>query len=98
MHIVNYIHAAVQAPPAAVTLRPGVHNEIATRDAQDGDVAEFSDSALALTDRGDLTNVRARLIDSVRRQIDEGNYESPEKVDVTVDRILADLAAVDLRA
>jgi hypothetical protein len=101
MEIVNFIRALMQSstPPSAArkSVSPETARPTGSPPARQGDdVAEFSESALTLTRREDLTNLRAGLIDSVRRQIEEGGYESPEKLDVAVERLFAELNTVDI--
>ncbi len=50
------------------------------------DLAEWSRKA------GRMPEVRRDLVDRVRAEIDAGQYETPEKLDAAVDRLLEDLA------
>ncbi len=46
----------------------------------------------------DLTAIRADLVDSVRRQIELGNYDTPEKLDAAIGRMLDETEALDVLA
>ncbi len=50
------------------------------------DLAEWSRKAR------EMPEVRRDLVDRVRAEIDAGQYETPEKLDAAVDRLLEDLA------
>ncbi|MEM6393243.1 MAG: flagellar biosynthesis anti-sigma factor FlgM [Planctomycetota bacterium] len=56
------------------------------------DRAEFSDAARFLAQLNDVPDIREDLVSSVKSAIDKGAYESPEKLDIAVDRLLDDLA------
>jgi len=64
--------------------------------ASSQDTLELSKLSMKLAGKGNLNDIRAGLVDSVRRQISQGSYDSPEKLGVAVDRILADLNHIDL--
>ncbi|NOT02073.1 MAG: hypothetical protein HOP29_15785 [Phycisphaerales bacterium] len=67
-----------------------------SRSASAGDSAVFSSASLQLARTDDLTNIRAGLIDRVRAEIAGGRYDTDERIDATVDRVLADISRVDL--
>jgi hypothetical protein len=56
-----------------------------------GDRVEISELAGFLSRLSDLPDTRARKIVDVRSAIQNGTYESPEKLDYAVDRLLANL-------
>jgi hypothetical protein len=46
----------------------------------------------------DLTAIRTDLVDSVRRQIDLGTYDTPEKLETAIGRMLDDTESLDVLA
>ncbi len=66
---------------------------------EDGGVAltdrvEISELAALLGRLAELPEERARKVVDLRNAIQNGTYETPEKLDVASDRLLEDLAAV----
>jgi len=61
--------------------------------AGQGDRVEISDLAYWRAKIDALPAARAEEIAAIRQQIAEGTYETPEKLDAAVDRLLADVAA-----
>ena len=57
------------------------------------DSVEISDLANFLSRLAELPENRARKIVEVRNQIQQGTYETPEKLDVATDRLLSQLNA-----
>jgi hypothetical protein len=55
-----------------------------------GDRVELSAEAKLLTKIHELPDVRGDKIESVRREIVRGTYETPDKIDAVVDRLLAE--------
>ena len=55
-----------------------------------GDRVELSAEAKLLTKLHELPDVREEKIETVRREIARGTYETPEKIDALVDRLFAE--------
>lgn len=55
------------------------------------DRAEFSEEAQLLGRLAALPDVRADKVAEVRAQLEAGTYETPEKLDIAVDRAIADI-------
>ena len=79
------------------TLREFV-NQSFRRDSSDGggtavadDSVEISDLASFLSRLAELPENRARRIVEVRNLIQQGAYETPEKLDIATDRLLSQL-------
>ncbi len=58
-----------------------------------GDRVELSDHATLLDRLRRLTGVRTDLVSSVRRAIEDGSYETPQKLDAAIARLLERLRA-----
>ncbi len=72
---------AAPAPPART---PGLRsNPLAA-----GDRVELSDHARLMDRLRNLTGERMDLVSSVRRAIEDGSYQTPEKLDIAVARLL----------
>lgn len=56
------------------------------------DRVEFSDTARLLAQLKQVPEVREDLVNSIRSQIDRDIYESPEKLDTAIDRLLEEFA------
>lgn len=63
-----------------------------------GDSVEFSHLGVRLAQSDDLTSVRADRIDRVRREIESGTYETDQKLQITLEKLYADLGSLDIRA
>lgn len=79
--------------------RAGVHKgqhlngqSEAARRAESDDRVELSDHAQLLARLRELPGVRPKLIESVRAAIAAGHYESPDKLDVAVAKVLEDIS------
>ncbi len=53
------------------------------------DHVEISELAQRLSVMGDASGIRREKVAAIREEIAAGNYETPEKIDVTVDRLLS---------
>jgi len=56
------------------------------------DTVEISDSARYLSEIRKLPEVRQEKVNAVREQIAAGTYLTPEKMEITVSRLMEDLA------
>lgn len=63
--------------------------------AEKGDRVEISDLAYWRAKIAALPSVRAEKIAAVREQIEDGSYETYEKLDIAVDALLRDVTADD---
>ena len=81
---------------SAATLRDYVNQSFEQRGGVDVAVAddsvEISEFADLLSRLSELSEERARKIVDIRRQIHDGTYESPEKLDVAAERFLRALS------
>jgi len=57
------------------------------------DQVELSRTAQLLSKINELPDVRQGLVDRVRAEIESGNYETPEKLDAAVDRLIEEEGA-----
>jgi len=80
--------ATTPGPPARQS-RPASGHAAAPRSA---DRAEFSKAAQLLSKLAELPDVRQDLIDRVRADIAAGTYETPEKLDQAIEKLMEDLA------
>ena len=80
--------ATTTGPPARQSRPVGGPAE-APRSA---DRAEFSKAAQLLSKLAELPDVRQDLIDQVRAEITAGTYETPEKLDQAIEKLMEDLA------
>jgi anti-sigma28 factor (negative regulator of flagellin synthesis) len=60
------------------------------RIARTGDQVELSDRAMLLSRLRELPSVRQGLIDQVRTAIERGEYDTPEKVDAAIEKMIAE--------
>lgn len=70
------------------------HAGAPARDAQASrspDRVEVSELSMYLSRLKDLPAVREDLVASVRKQIAEGTYETPEKLDAAIDQLAREL-------
>jgi flagellar biosynthesis anti-sigma factor FlgM len=64
-----------------------------TNGAQRGsDEVQFSDSARLLSKLRELPDIRQDKIDQVRQAIDDGTYDTDDKVDAMLEALMEDLA------
>jgi negative regulator of flagellin synthesis FlgM len=89
---VNGIPGAV--PPPGVEPVGAVQADIrAAQSAGITDTAEVSTIAKLVAQVNALPDVRADLVERVRAEIAAGTYETPERMDVAIDRLTDDLLA-----
>lgn len=69
-------------------------NTAGNRAQRPGDSVELSPTANLLARLNDLPSVREDLVQRVRTEIDAGTYETPEKIDSAVDRMIEEEALV----
>ena len=80
------------APTSARRARPERGASAAPASVARGeDKLEVSELATYMSKLSALPPIRKDLVESVRRQINDGTYDSPEKFDAAVDELLRDL-------
>lgn len=62
------------------------------------DTVEISSGAKQLTKLEDVRSARAERIARVRREIADNTYESERRINATVERLFAQINAIDLHA
>ena len=86
----------IQGPGDLRPIQPGQPNKAAPvqpqqAPARTNDTVEISQVARLLSKVAEIPEVRAEKIASVRAQIEAGTYITPEKIDITVERLLQEL-------
>jgi negative regulator of flagellin synthesis FlgM len=91
MHIYgpSQLHGAqsIGAPHNARQARPAGRTEAPTQ----ADSVEISDAARALEQTHAMPDVRQGRIDEIRRQIADGTYETSDKLNTAVERMLDEI-------
>ena len=59
------------------------------------DRVEISDAAQRLSKLGNSSRIRVEKVAEIRRQIQQGTYETPERLEATVDRLVELLRSSD---
>lgn len=80
------------SPRPEVITRNGAARQTldSSRIARPGDQVEISDRAALLSRLRELPEMRHGLIDQVRAAIERGEYDSPEKLDTAIEKMVAD--------
>jgi negative regulator of flagellin synthesis FlgM len=73
-------HAARSPQPAAATESPAIHDEV-----------NISDAARMVEQVHQAPAIQQDRVDSIRAQIAAGTYETPDKVNVAVNRLLDEI-------
>ena len=86
----------IQGPGDLPPIQPVQPNKAAPVEPQQAparadDTVEISQVARLLSKVAEIPEVRAEKIASVRAQIEAGTYITPEKIDITVERLLQEL-------
>lgn len=84
MSVILNISQAYSSPPAAPTMAP--HASPALSPFEDS--VEFSGAAQALADAVGSSSLRLAQIRAIRAEIASGTYETPERIEGTVRRLL----------
>ena len=71
--------------------RGGKVESTTTPAARGSDSVEFSSQARLLSKLKELPDVREGLVNSVRSQIDAGQYETDERLDAAINGLIEDL-------
>jgi negative regulator of flagellin synthesis FlgM len=70
----------------------------ATSDDESGDRLEISETGQILSNLAPASTIRADRVAQIRQAIADGTYETPEKIELTVDRLLDVLRASSVGA
>lgn len=96
MNIIDNSDGVAGLPPTARAYRAPTKQPAHDRNIRRADISEFSGTGFDLAGRDELTDVRAGLIDRVRGEIANGTYQSRRKIDVIIERLVAELNQIDL--
>ncbi len=69
-----------------------VETESISTQIDTADQVDISSEAQMLAELNDATDIRAEKVAEIRQQIETGHYETSDKLDVAVDRMLDELA------
>jgi anti-sigma28 factor (negative regulator of flagellin synthesis) len=90
MNNINGIHPAWAPKPVEPT-NPVVANVPANAPAGVSDVVEISTAAALAAKVKEIPEVRAELVARVKKEIEAGTYETPQRIDAAVDKLMEDL-------
>ncbi|HUU82852.1 MAG TPA: flagellar biosynthesis anti-sigma factor FlgM [Phycisphaerae bacterium] len=91
MNDISNINGVFQQPPSSVARRVVAELPSETgRQALDDEV-EISDVGALLSRARELPEVRLDRISRLKAEIDSGTFETPERLEGTVERLLAEL-------
>ena len=90
MTTVNGVHPS-WAPQSVEPTSPVVSSAPPVAAGDVSDVVEISTAAALAAKVHEIPDVRADLVARVKQEIKAGAYETPEKIDITVERLLDDL-------
>jgi len=85
-------------PPDPVSqVRPrGERGQPTNANTDAGDRVEISDLAYWRAKLASLPEVRAEKITAIQNQIENNTYQTPEKLDIAVDRLMEDLLSNEI--
>ena len=89
---INGIQSVQQLPPANTQNSSSAQAAVKSKPTQISDQLTLSPEALHASRVQDLPEIRADKVADIRAQIESGKYESPEKLDIALDRLLDELA------
>lgn len=98
MSMLFKVNAAAARSPDVNQTHTTVRRHSPTPEALHGDHLELSRSGAELTNLEQVRTQRLERIQRVRLEIASQIYETHRKTDVTVERVFAELTALDLRA
>jgi negative regulator of flagellin synthesis FlgM len=79
------------APQSVAPTNPVVTSAPPAQAAGVSDVVEISTAAALAAKVQEIPDVRADLVSRVKQEIKAGTYETPEKIEIAVERLLDDL-------
>jgi negative regulator of flagellin synthesis FlgM len=89
---INGVHnAAVPAVGSVAPVAPAAANTAPVAAGPVGDTVEISTVARLAAQIHQLPEVRAELVQRVKAEIASGAYETPQKLDVAIDRLMDEL-------
>lgn len=97
MDSIHNVDVTVGRATALDGYRPAAKQNTSDGQTRPLDKVELTDAGLQLSRRDDLTDVRAGLIDRVRGEIADETYQSNERINVTIERLMGELADLDTR-
>ena len=86
---VEGVHPSI--PPQSVEPTAPVAPDQPVAASQPADVVEISSDAQLAAKVQELPDVRPDVVARVKAEIEAGTYETPERIEVTVDRLMEDL-------
>jgi negative regulator of flagellin synthesis FlgM len=91
IHGVNQLHGAqaINAPHAVARTDSAAAT---TRSAATADVVDISETGRLLEMAAQLPDIRADRVAQLRAQIADGGYDTAEKLDLAVERLLDEIA------
>ena len=69
-----------------------VENQSATTQLDTADQVDISSEAQMLASMNDISDIRAERVAEIREQIEAGQYETAEKLETAMDRLLDEIA------
>jgi len=89
---VNPVHPAA-LPPAVEPVSPIVGDDGGDPWMAAGDIVEISTVARLAAQIHEIPEIRADLVARVKGQIEAGTYETRERLEITIDRLMQELTA-----
>jgi negative regulator of flagellin synthesis FlgM len=90
MSDIRGINSASPTPPIEPTKATSAAPKVA-QPSQPTDTVEISQQAIIASKIAELPQIRADLVARVKGEIQAGTYETPEKLDVAIQRLLEEL-------
>ena len=89
---VNPVHPATP-PPVVEPVSPIIRDHGGDPWMAAGDVVEISTVAKLAAKIHEIPEIRADLVARVKAQIEAGTYETQERLEITIDRLMQELTA-----
>lgn len=86
---VEGVHPSI--PPQSVEPAAPVASEKPVAASQPADVVEISSAAQLAAKVQELPDIRPDVVARVKAEIEAGTYETPERIEVAIDRLMEDL-------
>jgi len=88
---INGVHNAASIQQAAA-VNPAAPTQAAAPAAQASDVVEISTIAQLAAKIQELPPIRTELVERVKAEIAAGTYDTPERMDIALNRLMDELA------
>lgn len=88
----THLHGAQAINPPHYSRGPKVSQSPAQTQGIGGDKLELSPAAEAAAQAAEIDGIRHELIAQIKQQIADGTYETPEKLDVAIERLLDEMS------